>query len=276
MTFPDIYDIIIAKQCPCAICGANQARERNDIKILKRNTHQCRGNGKQNKLSAFIKSLGINARGCIICLIGSTILSFGLYNIHSLSGVTEGGVLGLTLLLQQWFDISPSLSGLILNAACYILGWRSLGKSFLAYSVVAAGGFSLSYKIFELFPPIFPQIAEMPFVAAIVGAFFVGIGVGLCVRVGGAPGGDDALALSLSKLLHTKIQVIYLASDLIVLVMSLSYIPLRRIAYSLMTVIISGQLIGIVQDLGKREDASKAAPDKVSDNAPTVDDDVKA
>lgn len=276
MTFNCIYDIIIATKCHCTVCGANQAHERNDIKILKRNTHQDRGNGQQNKFSAFIKSLEINTRGCIICLIGSTILSFGLYNIHSLSGVTEGGVLGLTLLLQQWFNISPSLSGLILNAACYILGWRSLGKSFLAYSVVAAGGFSLSYKIFELFPPLFPQIAEMPFVAAIAGALFVGIGVGLCVRIGGAPGGDDALALSLSKLLHTKIQVIYLASDLIVLAMSLSYIPLCRIAYSLMTVIISGQLIGIVQNLGKGKNATKNASETAADDTLHNNDDVKA
>ena len=38
----------------------------------------------------------------------------------------------------------------------------------------------------------------------------------------------------------------YLVEDLIVLTLSLSYIPLRRIAYSLLTVILSGQLIGLV------------------------------
>ena len=36
------------------------------------------------------------------------------------------------------------------------------------------------------------------------------------------------------------------ASDLTVLLLSLSYIPLGRIAYSLLTVILSGQLIGLV------------------------------
>ena len=38
----------------------------------------------------------------ILCVIGSGILAFGLYNIHALSGVTEGGVLGMTLLLNHW------------------------------------------------------------------------------------------------------------------------------------------------------------------------------
>ena len=32
-----------------------------------------------------------------IILLGSGILSFGLYNIHERTGVTEGGVLGMTL-----------------------------------------------------------------------------------------------------------------------------------------------------------------------------------
>lgn len=86
--------------------------------------------------------------------------------------------------------------------------------------------------------------------AALVGALFVGVGAGLCVRIGGAPSGDDALAMSISHATGWKIQWVYLMSDLIVLVMSLSYIPVRRIRYSLFTVLMSGQLIGLIQNFG--------------------------
>lgn len=180
-------------------------------------------------------------------LAGSSILAFGLYNIHSLSGVTEGGILGLTLLLDHWFDLSPSISGLILNGLCYLLGWKLLGRKFIVLSIIASIGFSGAYAVCEHFPPLFPQIAEMPLLAALAGAVFVGIGVGLCVRVGGAPGGDDALAMSISAILPLDIQQVYLISDLVVLVISLSYIPVRRIMYSLLTVILSGQIIGWMQ-----------------------------
>jgi len=44
------------------------------------------------------------------------------------------------------------------------------------------------------------------------------------------------------------IQWAYLSTDLVVLGLSLTYIPLRRIGYSLLTVLISGQLIGLVQE----------------------------
>lgn len=191
--------------------------------------------------------LRLKPKSCIIALIGSAILAFGLYNIHSVSGVTEGGVLGLTLLLHHWFDISPSVSGFILNAACYLLGFKILGKEFIAYSAVAGVGFSAFYAIFEQFNPLWPQLADYPLLAAVLGAAFVGVGVGLCVRIGSAPTGDDALAMSLSHKLGISVAWVYLITDIIVLGLSLTYIPLTRLAYSLITVIISGQIVGFIE-----------------------------
>lgn len=191
----------------------------------------------------------IRLSSCIIAFFSSAMLAFGLYNIHSLSGVTEGGILGLTLLLEHWFGISPSISGMVLNLLCYLMGWKFLGGKFIIYSIAAATGFSISYRIFELFDPLFPQLAERPLAAAILGAVFVGVSAGICVRVGGAPGGDDALAMSIARVTHMDIRWVYLLCDLVVLVLSLSYIPVQRIAYSFLTVILSGQIIGIVQKM---------------------------
>ena len=184
---------------------------------------------------------------CIIIVLASIFQAFGIYNVHALSNVTEGGVLGATLLIQHWFHISPAISALVLNIACYALGWKTLGRSFLAYSAISILTYSAGYAFFEQFPPLFPEIASYPLVAALVGALFIGIGAGLCVKCGGATAGDDALVMSLSHILKWPIERIYLFSDLLVLTLSLSYIPFRRIAYSLLTVILSGQIIGIIQ-----------------------------
>lgn len=186
---------------------------------------------------------------CLVLLVGSVIQAIGIYNIHSLSNVTEGGVLGLTLLLQHWFQISPAVSSLILNLVCYAIGWRMLGREFIGYSLVSICIYSASYGLFEQFPPLWPDIALYPLLAAIAGALFIGIGAGLCVRAGGATAGDDALAMSFSHLFRLPIQRIYLISDLAVLLLSLSYIPMQRIAYSLLTVVLSGQIIGLIQKI---------------------------
>ena len=79
----------------------------------------------------------------------------------------------------------------------------------------------------------------------------MGIGVGLVIRQGGSSGGDDALALVISKLTRCRISRAYLFTDLTVLLLSLSYIPFQRIAFSLITVTLSSLLIDMVQNLGK-------------------------
>ena len=191
---------------------------------------------------------------CLVAFLSSAFQAFGIYNVHAVADVTEGGVLGATLLLEYWLGISPAITSFLLNVLCFSLGWRVLGKSFIAYSFLAALGYSAGYALCEQFPPLWPQIVAHPLLAALLGAAFIGIGAGLTVRAGGATTGDDALAMSLSNLLKYPIQNIYLVSDLSVLLLSLTYIPLPKIAYSLLTVILSGQIIGLLQP--KRKEVS--------------------
>ena len=184
---------------------------------------------------------------CALATLGSAILAFGLYHVHAQTDITEGGVLGLTLLLEHWLHLSPAWSSLVMNGVCYAFGAWVLGRGFVLYSVISGAAFSLFYAVFERFPPLFGALHPLP--AAVLGAVFVGIGVGLSVRAGGASGGDDALAMGLQKLTGWKIEYLYLISDLAVLLLSLSYIPLRRILYSLLTVVLSGRIIGVIQRL---------------------------
>ena len=139
---------------------------------------------------------------------------------------TEGGVLGMTLLLDRWFHISPSVSGFVMNLACYAMGWKLLGGSssptpfFPAPASPCLTGSVSSFR---------PVAAACRYAACRIPARrnLRRRRCRLCVRIGGAPGGDDALAMSLSHVTHIKIQWIYLLSDFAVLVLSLSYIPFK-------------------------------------------------
>ena len=182
----------------------------------------------------------------LIIYLGTAIMAFGLYNIHARCAVTEGGVLGGVLLLENWFGWSPSVTGLIMDLSCYAIGFRYLGWSFARYSLAASVFFSVNYRLCELTGPLFPDLSRWPIAAAVVGGVFIGIGVGLCVRIGGAAGGDDALAMVISRKLRTDISNAYLFTDLLILTLSLTYIPFRRIACSLITVTVSSKLIGWV------------------------------
>lgn len=185
-------------------------------------------------------------------ILGSAIVAFGVYNIHDVADITEGGILGLDLLLRHWFAISPAVTQFVLTAACFFLGWRVLGKVFLCYSAFAVSAFSVFYRILEHTPRLFPAIAAHPWSAALLGACFVGIGAGLGVSAGGAQSGDDALAMALNQRFGIPIERVYLISDCTVLLLSASYLSLQRLLCSLCTVILSGHLVALVVRLRKK------------------------
>ena len=196
---------------------------------------------------------GITARKIFYIILGAMICSFGIHNIHQRTNITEGGVMGMMLLIDHWMHLSPAYITPVLDVSCYLLAFKILGGNFIKMSLISTSCISLFYKLWEQFPPMLPDLSGHPMIAAVLGGLFVGVGVGLIVRQGGSSGGDDALALVISHLTHWRLSRSYLFTDLTVLALSLSYIPVRRIVFSLVTVTISSYLIDWIKDY-------KAAP----------------
>lgn len=196
-------------------------------------------------VSALLKGVTWRTVGAIV--LGAMLCSFGIYNIHRRVDITEGGILGLMLLVEHWFGISPALITPVLDGLCYVLAFRVLGGQFIKMSVLSTLCVSAFFRLWELFPPLLPDLSAYPLLAAVAGGLFVGLGVGLIVRQRGSCGGDDALALTIAHVTHWRLSRAYLFTDLTVLALSLSYIPVQRIVYSLATVLISSLLIDRVE-----------------------------
>lgn len=188
------------------------------------------------------------AKRTTLILLGAAIVSFGVHNIHNVTGITEGGIIGLVLCFDHWFGIPPSLVTPILDGLSYLVALKVLGGGFLGWSAVATVSVAGFYKLWESLPYMLPDLSNQPLAAAVIGALFVGVGVGLVIRQGGSSGGDDALALSISKVTGWRVGRCYLFTDLTVLALSLTYIPVVKIAFSLITVTISSAVIDVVKD----------------------------
>lgn len=185
-------------------------------------------------------------KSILLIIIGASILSFGSYNFNYQNNVTEGGVLGLLLLMQQIFNISPSITSVIIDFSLFAIGTKFFGKRFLLYSVLSTITFSTTYKIWESVGFLIPSFTNNMLIASILAGIGVGVGVGLVVRGGGASGGDDVIALLGNKLLKLKVNHVYLATDSIVLFMSLVYLDIKQVFFSIIAVTISGKIISII------------------------------
>ena len=181
--------------------------------------------------------------------LGTGILAFGLFNIHARTGISEGGVLGLSLLIYHWLNISPGISGFLLDMISFGIGTCVIGGKFLRDSVAASAMYACWYRIWEQIGPLLPDLSALPFAAALLGGIFVGVGCGLVVRYDCAAGGDDALAIVFHKLTGRKVSCFYVVSDFTVLMLSLSYIPARRIVWSLFSVLVSSAVIELLRAL---------------------------
>ena len=64
----------------------------------------------KKKMSLFWNALkdGLSIKGICLILLGAAVCTFGIHNIHQQTHITEGGVIGLMLLIQQWLGFSPA------------------------------------------------------------------------------------------------------------------------------------------------------------------------
>ena len=91
------------------------------------------------------------------------------------------------------------------------------------------------------------------FIVTILSGLFVGVGVGIIVRNGAAAGGDDALAMVISKITSLNIGNVYLIGDVAVLMLSLTYLSAYDIFWSLIAVNISGRTIDYIYNFNKNK-----------------------
>lgn len=188
------------------------------------------------------------ARNMALIILGSCILAFGSFNFNYQNNVTEGGVLGLLLLIKNIFDISPSITAIVIDLSLFALGAKFFGKQFLYLSVFASLLFSTWYKVWESIGFIVPNLNNNMLLASILAGLGVGLGIGIIVRAGGAAGGDDVIALVGSKITPLKLNHVYMITDLIVLLLSLTYLNFEQIFFSIIAVTISGKIISLMYD----------------------------
>ena len=201
---------------------------------------------------------GLTWKMLLYIVLGAAITTFGIHNVHQQVGITEGGIMGLMLLLNHWFGLSPAVLTPLLDALCYLLAFQCLGGRFLKISLLSTGSVALFYRLWEQFPNMLPDLSRWPLLAALAGGTFVGVGVGIIVRQGGSAGGDDAMALTISRVTRWRLSRAYLFTDLTVLALSLTYIPVGRIACSLVTVTLSSFLIDRIQTASLPRPAAEA------------------
>lgn len=183
-----------------------------------------------------------------IIALGCAIYGFGIDAISIPNRLADGGLTGITLILFHWWQINPGLSTLILNIPLIIIGYRYLGKRLFWETVW--GTLCLSFFLWMWrYVPIIKQLnlEHDLFLSAISVGILSGFGLGLVFRFNGTTGGTDIIARIFQMQFGIASSRTLFALDAIVLTLSLSYLDLKHMLYTLLASFVVAQVMELVQ-----------------------------
>lgn len=76
-----------------------------------------------------------NSFELVMITLGCSIYAFSLDLVSIPSGLADGGLSGITLIIRHFFHINLGISTLFLNIPLILIGLRYLGKRMMAYTI---------------------------------------------------------------------------------------------------------------------------------------------
>jgi uncharacterized membrane-anchored protein YitT (DUF2179 family) len=198
-------------------------------------------------------------------VFGAFVLAFAYYHINAQNHLSEGGFVGLALLAKYAFDLSPAITTLALDIPLFLVAFHVKGRQFLANTIIASIAFSVFYDLFERFSPLHVDLSGLMPLAALLSGLLTGWGAGIVLRYGGATGGDDILAVLLSRQIGLSIGTVFLLLDALVLSLSLWYLPLRETLYTILAVTIASRVVNwTAAASGRADDGDESETKSIS------------
>lgn len=208
----------------------------------------------------------------IFITIGGILMALGIGVFLVDAKVVPGGVSGLAMAVHYLSGGAIPVGSLIwvLNIPLYIWGVKELGKQFGARTFY---GFTISSLLIDLFRGEFPGIPYVGlnksasivhllhhdfFFLVLLGAFFLGIGLGIIFKFKGSTGGSDIVAAILQKRYGMKPGMAIMTIDFFVISFAGIVIQVKHLSdsipamaltlYAFFLLFVSSRLIDVVLD----------------------------
>lgn len=179
-----------------------------------------------------------------VILFGVILLSVSISSFCVPNRIVSGGVSGIATVIFYLFKIPVGITYYAINIIFLAFGYKALGKSFVAKTLVCAGLTSIFSDIFASLPPI----TNDPLLAAIFGGVLGGTGIGLTLIENASTGGTDVAArLVQSKFAHIPIGKLLLAVDFVVIAVSyLTFGNIELTLYGILSLAVSSASVDML------------------------------
>ncbi len=167
----------------------------------------------------------------VTIIVGSFLFAIGVNSFMIAGNLGEGGFIGISIILYYAFGISTAASNLVLNFFILIVGFKFLGKRAMYYTILTIPMTSLMLWITEDWQV---QSGEI-LVNTVFGGLFIGLGLGLIIRIGATTAGTTILARMANKFLDVNVSYALLFFD--VIIVTIGVLTVLTLEQGLLTII---------------------------------------
>lgn len=168
-------------------------------------------------------------RGFLLMLIGVLSAGFGLKGFVLPNEFLDGGVTGISLLVSRLTGWPLPILIVVINLPFIILAVKQFN---IAFAVKTLGAICL-LAICVAFVP-FQTVTEDKLLVAVFGGFFLGLGIGLCIRGGCVIDGTEVLAVYTGRKSGLSIGDVILIMNVIIFSVAAIKFSLETSLYSLL------------------------------------------
>jgi uncharacterized membrane-anchored protein YitT (DUF2179 family) len=177
-------------------------------------------------------------KGAFLIVLGIFSASFGLKGFLLPNQFIDGGVTGISLLVNYTTDIPLPVLIFAINVPFIILAYTQISRIFALKTLLAIAGLSFVLAFVE-----FPIITDDKLLAAVFGGLFLGGGVGLSVRGGSVLDGTEILALWMTSKVEASIGDMILAFNVLIFTAAAFFLGVEPALYSILTYLAASKTI---------------------------------
>ncbi len=176
--------------------------------------------------------------------IGAVISAASLELILIPNSMIDGGMNGISIIINKLFGGPLGLIIFIVNLPFLILGYKHLGKKFLIKAGYAMILFSILLEVFNKYNPLIDDTL----LATVYGGIMLGFGVGLIIKEGGCLDGTEIVAILLTKKRSLSVGQVVFGFNIVIYSLAIFVFGADRALYSLLTYFVSYKVIDVVSD----------------------------
>jgi uncharacterized membrane-anchored protein YitT (DUF2179 family) len=182
-----------------------------------------------------------NTQDVVLIVIGVLLAAVGLKGFLLPNGFLDGGVTGISLLINRLTGISISLLLIVVNIPFILLAYKQLSLSFTIKALAAIAGLASALVFIKV-----PVITSDKLLIAIFGGFFLGAGIGMSVRGGAVLDGTEVLALYINRKTVLTMGEVIMYFNILIFGVAAILINIETAMYAMLTYLSASKTVDFI------------------------------